>query len=332
MSQQSKSTNYSEKEKEILDLEKKYFGIILKILKSKDFSNDLQLIEKEISDNYTKFDRLWDLKNKVKVPAERVVRHHLYMEMQKRKLIKGIFPSPLSSDFGVRTEDAVVCVDIKTIDKHNNSGDLRAVAVEKNQTSFNNKNYPYIEIPHNMNEFDDYSRMPVLTYVVRIVYDDDKARFTLCRDKKWHTVALACIPNGKLSRLFGYNIVENCKTYDYFNPKTDGEQYEPILYPKNNTDADKIVKNECLKRGLEPITIDKKTVYYDPKTRVTWWKTSVDNQRCIRPVKGGSSVRFNTDSLKYRYDSNNNPWYGYDEWIIEQNFLLKGQMDYNKEL
>ena len=122
-------------EKNILNLEKKYFEIIYNIISHEDFFKDLALIEKEISDNYSKFDGLWNLKNKIKIPAERVVRHHLYVKMVER--IKGIFPSPLSSDFGIRTDDAVVCIDIKTIDTNGNSGDLRETAVEKNQTSFN---------------------------------------------------------------------------------------------------------------------------------------------------------------------------------------------------
>ena len=87
-------------EKNILNLEKKYFEIIYNIISHEDFFKDLALIEKEISDNYSKFDGLWNLKNKIKIPAERVVRHHLYVKMVER--IKGIFPSPLSSDFGIK--------------------------------------------------------------------------------------------------------------------------------------------------------------------------------------------------------------------------------------
>ena len=121
MGKQNNSVGLTDNEKAILRLEKNYFTIISKIILDDDFIKDLMLIEKEISDNYTKFFNLWDLKNKIKVPAERVVRHHLYTKMSSK--ILGIFPSPLSSDFGIKTNDAVVCVDIKTIDTKGNSGD-----------------------------------------------------------------------------------------------------------------------------------------------------------------------------------------------------------------
>ena len=323
MSLQSTKIERSEIENHILDLELKYYRVIYGILKSEEFNDDLQLIEKEISDNYAKFDELWNLKNKIKVPAERVVRHHLYIHM--KDLIKGIFPSPLSSDFGIRTDDAVICVDIKTIDTDNNSGDLKATAVEKNQTSFDNKNYPYIFIPHNMNDFDDYSRLPILTYVVRIVYTDNKVHFSLCRDPNWYTVSLACVPNGKLSRLFSYNIVENCKTYDYYDSRNDGPEFEPIYFTKDEIKNEYIVDQRCLSRGLQIVKLGKKKAYYDSKSKVIWWITSMSKRPCVAPVKGGSSVRFNTDTLKKRYNSKNEPWSGYEEWILIDNPYLKGQ-------
>lgn len=322
MSVQSLKINRSQIENNILDLELKYYKIILKILKSEDFTDDLQLIEKEISDNYAKFDNLWNLKNKIKIPAERVVRHHLYTQMP---LITGVFPSPLSSDFGIRTDDAIICVDIKTIDTNNNAGDLKAIAVEKNQTSFDNKEYPYIEIPHNMNDFDDYSRLPILTYVVRIVYTDNNVHFSLCRDPEWYTISLACIPNGKLSRLFSYNIVENCKTYNYYSAKNDGADFEPIFFKKNEIKNDLIVDGVCAERGLQKIDLGKKTAYYDSKHKVVWWKTSISNRDCVAPVKSGSSVRFDKTMLKERYDSLDNPWNGYEEWMIVDNPYLRGQ-------
>ena len=92
MSKQSTAIQRNDYENKILDLEKKYFEIIKNIVMHDDFKKDLALIEKEISDNYTKFDDLWNLKNKIKVPAERVVRHHLYVKMVD--LIKGIMEIP----------------------------------------------------------------------------------------------------------------------------------------------------------------------------------------------------------------------------------------------
>lgn len=313
MSKQSTSIQRNEYENNILDLEKKYFEIIKSVVMHDDFKRDLSLIEKEISDNYTKFDDLWNLKNKIKVPAERVVRHHLYVKMVD--LIKGIFPSPLSSDFGIRTEDAVVCIDIKTIDTNGNEGDLRATSVEKNQTSFDNKNYPYIKIPANLNAVDDYSRLPVLTYVVKIVYTDNGYSFKLCRDN-FPSMVLTCIPNGKIAKLFDYNIVANCKTYDYYNVRNDGVDYAPIELTEAEKNNNALIDAKCLARGFAKLNNFSKPAYYDSKTKCLWWKTSFANKSVIAPVKSGSSVRFLNEILKDRYDSKNQPWQGYIEWNI----------------
>ena len=315
MAKQQYNIRRSEIENKILDLEKKYFDIIKNIITSAEFKNDLILIEKEISDNYTKFDELWNLKNKLKVPAERVVRHHLYIKMNN--LIKGIFPSPLSSDFGVRTEDAVVCIDIKTIDTQGNSGDLKETCVEKNQNSFDNKNYPYIHIPANLNAFDDYSRLPVLTYIIKIIYTDTGYSFKLSRTE-YPSLVLVCIPNGKISRLFDYNIVANCKTYDYYTVRNDGENFEPIYLSDAEVINEQIINEKCQVRGLVRLSEFKKPTFYDSKTKTLWWKTSVSNKIAIAPVKSGASVRFSNEILKERYDSDNNKWEGYIEWNIPE--------------
>ena len=66
MGKQQTNIPLNDYEKNVLNLEKKYFSIIESIINSDDFFSDLALIEKEISDNYSKFDNLWNLKNKIK--------------------------------------------------------------------------------------------------------------------------------------------------------------------------------------------------------------------------------------------------------------------------
>ena len=179
----------------ILDLEKKYFSIIENIITSDAFINDLLLIEKEIRENYPKFQATWKLKNKIKVPAERVIRHHVYLALKND--IKGIFPSPISSDFGVRLDDCILCIDAKTLDTVGNSGDIRATAVEPNQLSFNNSNHPYIQSASNLESIDHYSRLPVLTFIIKLIYRDDNYSFSLARTT-YPSLVLACIPNGEI--------------------------------------------------------------------------------------------------------------------------------------
>lgn len=309
MGKQLINLSRNEYENNILDLEKKYFNLIEQVVCSKAFIHDLKMMEKEISENYSKFEKIWDLKNKVKVPAERVVRHHLYTQMNE--VIRGIFPSPVSSDFGIRTEDAVICVDVKTIDTKGNPGDLKDTCVEKNQTSFDNKKFPHISMPSNLNMIDDYKQLPVLTYIIKIVYTDNKYQFSLSRDK-YPTIVLVNIPNGKLSRLFDFNIIANVKTYDYH--KNEGD------YAYIKIDSDKIndfeyIDIKCNEKGL--VKIPNTKIYYESVTGSKWWLTTKNNIHYIMPVKGGSSVRYKNDILKERFDSKNNPWIGYKEWKID---------------
>ncbi len=308
-------------ENNILDLEKKYFSLILGVIKSQDFKNDLLLIEKEIRENYSSYDAIWDPKNKIKIPAERLVRHHLYTQLHK--YIKTIFPSPVSSDFGIKTEDCILCVDVKTIDIIGNAGDLKSTHVEANQNSFNNKNYPGVKYESHLKPIEHYSRVPVLTYIVKIIYRDDGYSFSLCRASH-PTVVLVCIPNGELSKLFDFNIIDNFKTYTYYK-ESDGRYYKPIPLPSNYkllSQADK--KSTCdaicvSGRGYADLYPQlNKIAYYDAVKQVVWVATTDKKVYCLRPVKGGASVRFNNEMMRCRYDSKNLPWEGYTSFTITE--------------
>ena len=65
MSQQNSSIARTHMQNVILDLEKKYYSKIETIITSESFINDLLLIEKEIRENYPKFQATWKLKNKI---------------------------------------------------------------------------------------------------------------------------------------------------------------------------------------------------------------------------------------------------------------------------
>lgn len=315
MSKQDISLVRTKKQNEILDLECKYFTIMERIITSSSFREDLLKIEKEIRENYPKFKDTWKIKNKLKIPAERLVRHHVYTQLHD--LITGVYASPISSDLGVVTNECVLCVDIKTIDTHSNKGDLNSTAIEQNQISFDNSHHKYVSTVSNLDSIDHYLRIPVLTYIVKIVYTDDNYSFKLSRNE-YPTLVLCCIPNGELSNLFGNDIIENFKTYDYYS-RTDGDEYEELPIPSNIKKAQQkvYVDNVCKEKGFVPVVIDKKTAYYDPVTRVTWWDTSKNNLQCIRAVKSGGSTRVYNKYLKERYDSMNNSWVGYKEYTID---------------
>lgn len=300
---------------EVLDLEKKYFAKINEMVQSEKFLNDLLLIEKEIRENYHEFKNTWNLKNKIKVPAERLIRHYIYMEWHED--IESIYPSPVSSDLGIKMKDAIVCVDIKTIDTVGNSGDISSTSTEKNQNSFDNKNYPVFEFKSNLKSIDHYSRRPVLTFIIKIIYSDDNYSFKLCR-KEYPAIITTCIPNGEISGLFDFNIIDNFKTYDYYEEQ-DGSYWKPYIIRTSSKKSSEIkietdiefIKNRAFVDMSDRID---KVAYYDVIHHCIWWLTSHKNKKAIKAVKSGSSVRYNNEILKKRFDSKDEPWIGYIEY------------------
>lgn len=314
MPRQDTSKPRTRKQNEILDLEKKYFSILEKVFSSSAFNNDLLLIEKEIRENYPKFINVWNLKNKLKVPAERLVRHHIYMSLSN--LITGIYPSPISSDIGFLTDDCVICIDVKTVDTVSNIADIKSTQVEPNQISFRNTNHSYVTTTSNLESIDHYSRKPVLTYVLKIIYTDDDYSFQLARGIT-PSVVLVCIPNGELSNLFNFDIIKSFKTYNYFT-ESDDEYFTPVIIPNEFIDDDQTsyIERYCIDKGFVKVEIPNKTAYYDGIHHCIWWQTSHKNRPAIKAVKSGSTARLENEILKDRYDSNNNSWYGYKELSI----------------
>lgn len=322
MSFQDKSKKRTHMQNRILDLEKKYFKILESVFLSDSFKDDLLTIEKEIRENYPKFKDTWNLKNKLKVPAERLVRHHIYTQLHN--IITGIYPSPVSSDMGIMTDDCILCVDVKTVDTIGNSVDIKSTQVEPNQISFQNTNHDYISTVSNLESIDHYTRRPVLTYVVKIIYTDDNYSFKLSRKDK-PTLVLACIPNGELSSLFDYDIIKNFKTYNYYTEQDRPEfkvHYIPSQY-KDKASQQQYCFDYCVNtRHFQYMVIEtdkqSKDAFFDAAHRVIWWLTSHQNKPAIKAVKSGSTARLNNEYLKQRYDSSSKEWIGYIERTIHQ--------------
>jgi len=299
----------------ILNLEKKYFNILYNVINSNSFKDDLLAIEKEMKTNYGEYKLTWKSVNKINIMTERLIYHNIYTQLTE--IIKGIYPSPISSDLGVRTDECILCIDAKTINYKTNKGDISSTQLENNQCSFNNKNYIGIQTKANLKATDYFHEieLPVLTFIIKIIYYDDGHSFKLNKNNSFPTIVLTCIPNGELSDLFDYNIIENYKTYNYFSV-SDGDKYAPVFIPedKSSGEIDTFILNEfVLKRGFISVKINNKIAFLDPITKTTWWETSNENKKCIRAVKSGSNVRVKNDYLKKRYDSENNEWFGYTQ-------------------
>ncbi len=317
MSKQNTTILTTPAQKELLDLEKKYFLKLKNIILSGDFQSDLLSIETEIKLNYSRLASTWKEKNKIKVAAERLIRHHVYKNMIGD--IKGIYESPISSDLGIEFEDCILCVDCKTLDTVSNSTDIRYTSVEPNQTSFDNSNHPYIKTAGNLETRARLSRLPILTYIIKIIYIDTSVQFDISRTTNHGhkpSLILTCIPNGELSNLFNKNLIKNFKTYKYYK-ESDGIQYTPVSILNTAPDKKAWTESYCISQGYAKITIPQtrgsKDIFFDAVHNCYWTYTSDNNVKTIRAICRGDSMRLGNDELKERFDSTNSAWEGYIE-------------------
>lgn len=324
--------NITNQQKRILDLEKIYFEKIWNICTSKEFENDLKKIETYIIDNYDCLSNIWKVKNKIKIPVERLLRYHIYTQLSDE--IIGIYPSAISGDVGFITKDAIISLDAKTLDMDGNKGDMKYLQFENNQSSFKNKpldgdleagynGVPAGECLASMDEYDGKT-LPVLTYFLSINYCDNRKSFELNRTNEEGTICLKCLPNGELSNLFDNDIVLNFKTYTYYNEE-DG--YNPIkigdytqVRETLNSEDFYSIKNDRIEKKWKKINGRTKKGYYDTKNKVAWFpvkrKKSNRNVCYLEAIKEGNTSRVENDTIKDRFDSHGQKWYGYKKFTI----------------
>lgn len=309
MTKQKKDIKLADTQKNILDLEKKYTSLLFDIFNTKEFEEDLLDIENEISDKYEDYRDIWNLKNKFKIPAERIVYHHLYTYQSDNFKINKLYTSAVSSDIGVIVNNEIVlCLDVKTNDLCGNKNDINKIIVEKNQNSFDNSNFSELfTVKSNLDRKMRYKpNLPILTYVLKISYFDDGHSFRLVKNNyDFPTVQLACIPNGSLSECFDKNIISGVKTYTY-----DFDSKHSIIFD-NNDQLDNFISDS--QNNIFPLK-DEKNVYN--RNGITLWKTTRNKKPCLVPNKNASTLRLDPDTIKLRYDSTNHKWDGIKHIII----------------
>lgn len=324
----------------VLDLEKKYFKILWDLFTSINFTNDLKVIENEIQKQYQFLQNTWELKNKLKIPAERLVRQYVYREFSN--IIRHIYPSAVSSDIAFITDDAIINLDIKTLDKVGNKGDIFNLQFENNQSSFENINLDIDNsLPNSGIKVEcllpkEYSyngevALPVLTYFFTIVYEDNGSSFRLCRDSNLGTIQLKCLPNGFVSPLFNYDLVNNFKTYTYLSAK-HGAEFTPIYLTDNQNDVPKKVE-EFVKTHSDFKQIHCKTkigafcpTQMHPKYNIlgtSWFPVSRQDKKnkkvhhyYLEAVYKGNTNRLSNGKLAIRFDSKDKPWYGFQKCCL----------------
>lgn len=325
MSKQHVEYNRKPNQNKILDLEEKYMNIIEHIVTSMTFLQDLKHIEEETQEYYEILQEVWGKKNKIKEASERLLRHHMYTNFSSAKKF---YPSPISCDIALELEDVILNIDVKTIDKVGNSGELDSTQFEHNQTSFLNDPvdstgaFPGFKVKSNLQAIDPRTGKPLLTYLVKIGYSDDgNGNFRLINDESYPSIVVTCLPNGALSNLFDNDLFLNFKDYVYYAAH-DGAYYKPKYITSkdefsNLSDKDKFSRIEQktdIPSDWERIIGKTKFGYYDKEKKQVWY--TVPRKKMghwdifLEAVKYGNTARFNDDWLEERYNSKNEKWSG----------------------
>lgn len=309
----------------ILDLEEKYMHIIEDIVTSKTFLMDLKHIESDTQEYYEILQEVWGKKNKIKEASERLLRHHMYTNFPNATTF---YPSPISCDIALVLDDIILNIDVKTIDKMGNRGELDSTQFEHNQTSFLNAPvdgvgpFPGFKVKSNLQSIDSKTKKPLLTFLVKIGYSDDgNGNFKLINESSLPSIVVTCLPNGALSNLFDNNLFLNFKDYVYY-ANHDGAYYKPkyITTADEFTSLTNINKFTRIEQAVdipedwERVEGKTKVGYYDKDKKQIWYvvprKKGNHRDIYLEAVKYGNTARFNDEWLTERYNSKNKEWCG----------------------
>lgn len=326
MSKQNINIKRTTEQNRILDLEQKYMNIIERMVTSHDFLEDLKHIEKETQEYYETLQEVWGKKNKVKEVSERLLRHHIYLKFRGSERF---YSSPISCDIALELDDIILNLDVKTIDKVGNAGELKSTQFEHNQTSFINKkvlssgDFPGFVVKSNLQSIDPRTHKPLLTFLVKIGYSDDgHGTFYFINSNKYPSIVVTCLPNGTLSNLFNNNLFSNFKEYNYYD-KVSGIYYKP-RYITSKDEFSSLTETDKFKRIEQQTDIpetwkkitwsNNKIGFYDNVKKVVWWTVEKKNGNhwdvYLMAVKSGDTARFNDEWLEERYNSKNEYWCG----------------------
>ncbi len=287
------------------ELEKLYMTKIWKILSSESFHRDLRSIEMYIQNKYNHLKDLWGIKNKIKIAAERLIRFYGYTKLR----VVGVYPSPMSSDMAIYTNDTLLNIDAKTIDMIGNKGDDLSIHFQSHQITFNNNTffdrkimgYQFggVNLDPGIPEFENGK--PTLTFFISINYCDNQESFCLSH------LSLCCVPHGIIVKEeYKNNIISNFKTYDYLKKE------RALSLKKNNYLPRKQIKDEWINFPLKGG--GQNDAYIDPSLKHPF----INNSQCVwkkidskyMVLLGGLTARIPKEKLKDRKAESGN-WEGF---------------------
>ena len=82
--------SYTDNQKTVLDLEKKYFDILHQIFSQKSFNDELKEIMKNINQDWRTIHKVWDKENVVDLAVERHINFRVYNDPLLKDCIKSI--------------------------------------------------------------------------------------------------------------------------------------------------------------------------------------------------------------------------------------------------
>ena len=237
-------------QKDIEELEKKYYNEILTLLRdNEDFIKDMfSKLKSRIKDAKQRGMR-WKKNNQVEIGLQELVRAVFYREKNWLPFMLGI-----ASDTVFDTDDAILQTDIKTVKTGDQRGDDKErIEVHPNQSSYSgsievlNENHIFKgNLPTVMEE------KPVLTFFVRFLWSVDDNQ-----EVQIDEVTLSSIPNGELREIYP-NLIVRFKTYFYPDGKKPSDFKEGLGYATHpdwtanaTEDEKKLVKEQSLKARLE---------------------------------------------------------------------------------
>lgn len=325
----------------ISNLEEKYMNILWDLFNSNEFKKELVRLQNCVNNEYDFIKANYDKKNKIDIAIERLIRFFVYKKSAIN--IVDIYPSPISCDMAVETDDCILNIDSKTIDSIGNRTDINYFHFESNQSSFQHtpygaqvgihgigeeQRYEGFPIKTSLKPIDPYTGKPILTFFLKVIYADTGFEFSYY--KSGSNLSLTCLPNGMLSNLFPENIIFNFKTYIYaderllISEKTKADEKD-INFEKDYTHNLLKFPHELRMLGFNipfvsynfglinkrPVIINNNKVYAPVKRKYNggyaWY---------LEEMLSGHTARILYSTLKNRLNGNNLIWLGHRETNI----------------
>lgn len=337
---QKTELEYSENQKKLLELEKKYMYSLSNCFKSEKFSkltNELAHNIQNMIKESVEFD--WNKANPIDVTFERLIHYTIYTHF--KKTIKKPYPSSISSDISVVLDDAVLNIDSKTVSLVSNKVDFNQLQIGKHQFNFNNKKVKNWKYRTQLADY--FENKPIINFILRLGYTQDKKgdpkgfRLLKTGDGQ-NNMSLTCIPHRDLGELFDNDIIKNFKNFPelsenaktkleverYYlgSKKEDYKNKEIGPQSKNKNIVNNILKEkvpEEVFKNLELLkTFNDEWLAFDTTNNVRY-KVKLEgkpkDKLSFVPCEP-DTARIDWETLTDRYDMDKQKWSGHTEWNL----------------